>query len=117
MNTAKFLKQLFFIEYLRRELLNVNNNVQDNDSLVKIGDYLFNSMTRRFTLILDCQFRFLNRRFRFLNHPLKLLNHHFKGDPVLNEDDPVDKGRKLNVLCTFNLRPVSTGEETKVKCL
>ena len=24
--------------------------------------------------------------------------------------DPVDTGRKLNVLCTFNLRPVSTGE-------
>ena len=22
---------------------------------------------------------------------------------------PVDTGRKLNVLCTFNLRPVSTG--------
>ena len=25
--------------------------------------------------------------------------------------DPVDTGRKLNVLCTFNLRPVPTGNE------
>ena len=25
---------------------------------------------------------------------------------------PVDTGRKLNVLCTFNLRPVSTGYES-----
>ena len=24
--------------------------------------------------------------------------------------NPVDTGRKLNVLCTFNLRPVSTGK-------
>ena len=24
--------------------------------------------------------------------------------------DPVDTGRKVNVLCTFNLHPVSTGE-------
>ena len=25
----------------------------------------------------------------------------------LTDNDPVDTGRKLNVLCTFNLRPVS----------
>ena len=25
--------------------------------------------------------------------------------------DPLDTGRKLNVLCTFNLRPVPTGNE------
>ena len=31
---------------------------------------------------------------------------HFWG---LSEPSPINKGRKLNVLCTFNLRPVSTG--------
>ena len=25
--------------------------------------------------------------------------------------DPMDTGQKLNVLCTFNLRPVSTGRQ------
>ena len=25
------------------------------------------------------------------------------------KSDPIDTGRKLNVLCTFTLRPVSTG--------
>ena len=32
-----------------------------------------------------------------------------------NPDNPVDTNRKLDVLCTFNLRPVSTGNLNKVK--
>ena len=32
-----------------------------------------------------------------------------------NPDNPVDTNRKLDVLCTFNLRPVSTGNFNKVK--
>ena len=29
--------------------------------------------------------------------------------------NPIDTGRKLNVLCTFNLRPVSTGKSFSSK--
>ena len=29
---------------------------------------------------------------------------------IKRENNPVDTGRKLNVLCTFNLRPASTGK-------
>ena len=32
-----------------------------------------------------------------------------ESDEEYEEDYPVDTGRKLNVLCTFNLRPVSKG--------
>ena len=30
--------------------------------------------------------------------------------------NPVDTGRKLNVLCKFNLRPVSTGNALTLSC-
>ena len=36
---------------------------------------------------------------------------------VSKKSNPVDTGRKLNVLCTFNLRPVSTGKFVIANCV
>ena len=32
-----------------------------------------------------------------------------------NNPNPVDTGRKLNVLCTFKIRPVSTGKHSSIE--
>ena len=37
-----------------------------------------------------------------------------KRAPIFPSQIPIDTGSKLNVLCTFNLRPVSMGPETTI---
>ena len=39
-----------------------------------------------------------------------LIFYYFSKKLEKTVNNPVDPGRKLNVLCTFNLRPVSTGK-------
>ena len=37
------------------------------------------------------------------------MKYKWNSKKTLETPNPADTGRKLNVLCTFNLRPVSTG--------